>query len=125
MDNRDSGDAHVPTVGAFVAQAACGKPVRCVDNQRLPCVRDEGHIGGCNPFSSNVPVTPCDEVPVFAVKASDPFACAVIQVWINIAESYRKQDGVRPVPAAKIAGARERLREFRNWQEKCGTKIPD
>lgn len=65
-----------------------------------------------------------DEIPVFMVKASDPFACAVIQCWIAIADSH-KVKGARTVTTEKVDGARKRLREFRAWQQKYGTKVPD
>jgi len=37
----------------------CGKIVKTVDNNRLPCLRPQGHDLGCNPFSDSHP----DEKP--------------------------------------------------------------
>ena len=37
----------------------CGKIVKTVDNNRLPCLRPQGHELGCNPFSDSHP----DEKP--------------------------------------------------------------
>jgi hypothetical protein len=33
----------------------CGKIIRTMDNNRRPCLRPEGHNGGCNPFSDSPP----------------------------------------------------------------------
>lgn len=35
----------------------CGKIVKTYDNSRLPCLRKQGHSGGCNPFSDSPPQT--------------------------------------------------------------------
>lgn len=35
----------------------CGKIVKTYDNTRKPCLRPEGHEGGCNPFSDTPPIT--------------------------------------------------------------------
>ena len=66
-------------------------------------------------------------VPVFGIKASDPFACAVIRVWLAMASSYKSERNgvVHRVSHEKIVGAWNRLREFENWQEANGTKLPD
>jgi hypothetical protein len=34
----------------------CGKIVKTYDNSRWPCLRPQGHEGGCNPFSDNPPL---------------------------------------------------------------------
>jgi len=40
-----------------VKPSICGKLVRTYDNSNLPCIRPQGHEGGCNPFSDNAPQT--------------------------------------------------------------------
>jgi hypothetical protein len=34
----------------------CGKVITTTDNNRRPCLREEGHDGGCNPFSDTPPL---------------------------------------------------------------------
>jgi len=33
----------------------CGKKIRTMDNNLMPCVRPKGHQDGCNPFSNTTP----------------------------------------------------------------------
>lgn len=34
----------------------CGKIIKTIDNIKLPCLRKQGHTGGCNPFSDTPPL---------------------------------------------------------------------
>ena len=34
----------------------CDAPVKTVDNDTKPCLREPGHTGGHNPFSNTAPV---------------------------------------------------------------------
>jgi hypothetical protein len=65
---------------------------------------------------------PC---PTFCIKASDPFACAMIRVWVVMASSYKDKDGKRQVNQEKVKGALDRLEEFEWYQFQYGTKTPD
>lgn len=38
----------------------CGKIIRTMDNNRKPCLREENHEGGCNPFSDTKPMVPTE-----------------------------------------------------------------
>lgn len=39
----------------IVRKPLCGKLVKTIDNLKKPCLRPQGHDGGCNPFSDTPP----------------------------------------------------------------------
>jgi hypothetical protein len=107
-------------------------------NSHVQCGRPFNHELG---HENGTLTTPRDQwelmpIPVFCIKASDPFACAIIREWFIMAASYRKQDKdckkdvngkliAEMVPKEKLIGALNRLAEFRTYQETYGTKTPD
>lgn len=40
----------------------CGKDVKCYDYLKRPCLREQGHSGGCNPFSDTPPLYNAQEL---------------------------------------------------------------
>lgn len=77
-------------------------------------------------------------VPIFVIKATDPFACAIIRSWVIMAASFRgpletvdtpqgKVERRATVSPEKVNGALDRLNEFRNWQTDYHdlVKVPD
>lgn len=40
----------------------CGKEIRCWDYMLRPCLRDKGHLDGCNPFSNSYPKEANNEI---------------------------------------------------------------
>ena len=67
------------------------------------------------------------EVPVFKVKASDPFSLAIIRCWIVMASAYKQVIGkeIIKISQEKLEGAEQRFQEFSRWQAENGTKVPD
>jgi hypothetical protein len=101
----------------------------------LQCGLPQGHYGSHSKadgavdriWSDQEAYIPTEDVPIFRIKASDPFACAIIRCWIVIASSYKRLAGKETirVSAEKISGAEDRLQEFLLWQQEHGTKVPD
>lgn len=77
------------------------------------------------------PIRNVSSIPTFTIKASDPFACAVIRTWCIMAASWRgkvvdpKTGERKTVSLEKINCAFGRLEEFLLWQYNNSTKVPD
>lgn len=54
----------------------------------------------------------------FRIKASDPFACAIIRLWIVVARNAG-------VSHEKLTDAEKHFHEIKTWQLQNGYKLPD
>ena len=75
------------------------------------CGLKPGHLGDHEADEQLVAPDP------FCIRASDPFALAVIRCWIAAAHAHK-------VPDSKIQRAEESYREIQRWQRAHGTRLP-
>jgi hypothetical protein len=109
---------------------------RCpfVNQNGVQCGRPDGHGNGhengtLTPTPGRdvwtIPSVVVESVPVFSIKASDPFACSIIRIWITLASTWKDKDGKRIISDDKINGACDRYGEFKQYQLDHGYKVPD
>jgi len=83
-----------------------------VNEHGIQCGLPAAHPGAHEPNEQLIEPDP------FCIRATDPFALAMIRAWISAATAHK-------VPAVKIQRAEEHFNEIARWQRRHGTKLPD